>query len=413
MKGRNSSRVFLALALFLVIGCSEILYSVHGLQGSLGILTHGTVKYPVSLIFGVVGTWNKQDTSHVLDAYQRGIRVWRICVSWHAYETSEGKFNQTYVSLMRDYIHTIKSAGLKVNVQIAFQYPPKWIFNYSGSRYVNQYGDEWVGDQAAGNNVVNAVFNHKIREIQANTIKHFFSDFGTDFWAVDLSIGPYGEISYPDANYLGNKNCYWAYDMYAQLVCPVPRWRPGEPSPNHINAELFANWYMDSMKDYILWQINEIRKYFTGPIHGLFGDWGLRTGWFENAVNADLNGSSHGEYPTELMQRGMDFKRYIEAVTDTKFVISCTWMDPDPSSYNDESLSDTNWSNVKYLAEQAKSRSFRYIGENGGARNFEWTFNNVKRLGYTGLIWHNEKWLYEDPSCIDAYEQYIQSAVNE
>jgi hypothetical protein len=125
--------------------------------------------------------------------------------------------------------------------------------------------DEWVQESSSGKNTANAVFNPNIRRVQANTIKCFFRDFGVDFWAVDLSIGIYGEVSFPEADFRGETNSYWAFDEHAQANCPVPDWSPGDASENSSSARIFVNWYIDCMNDYVIWQIGEIRKHYSGP----------------------------------------------------------------------------------------------------------------------------------------------------
>jgi len=162
------------------------------------------------------------------------------------------------------------------------------------------------------------------------------------------------------------------------------------------------------MSDYVRWQIGEIRKHYSGRIHCLFGGWGLRADWQEEAIASDLSGSTYGEYPAELVQRGLDFRRLIELIDDDNFSVCCTWMDPDPLWYDDNSPQDEDWSPPKYLSQLAESNSFSYVGENGGARSFVWSFENLKRYGYGCLTWLNEEWLWEDPSRIEAFENEIK-----
>lgn len=361
-----------------------------------------------SVLFGVIGSYISQDVSHLEDAFRRGIRVWRICVPWDLYEPVEGFFDPEYVRKTEAYMRKITEAGLNVEVQLSFQNPPPWVFTYPGSRFRNQFGDEWIQEPSSGKNTANAVFNPHIRRIQSNTMEAFFRDFGTDFWTVDLSIGIYGEVSYPEADFRGEINSYWAFDEHAQAWCPVPGWIPGEASENNSSARIFANWYLDSMIDYVRWQIEEIRKHYSGRINCLFGGWGLRADWLEDAIASDLSGSTFAEYPAELVQRGLDFRRLIESIDDDNFSVCCTWMDPDPRWYDDDSPREENWSPPKYLSQLAESNSFSYFGENGGAKSFVWSFENLKRCGYGCLTWLNEEWLWEDPSRIEAFENEIK-----
>jgi hypothetical protein len=95
-------------------------------------------KMSEPVLFGVIGSYIAQDTSHLEDAYGRGIRVWRICIPWDLYEPMEGFFDREYIQKTRDYIAAIREAGLKVEVQLSFQNPPSWVFAYPGSRFRNQ-----------------------------------------------------------------------------------------------------------------------------------------------------------------------------------------------------------------------------------------------------------------------------------
>jgi hypothetical protein len=224
---------------------------------------------------------------------------------------------------------------------------------------------------------------------------------------VDLSVGIYGEVSYPEADFMGKTNSYWAFDENAQATCPVPGWTPGEASEKNSSARIFVYWYIDSMNDYIRWQIREMRKHYSGRINCLFGGWGLRGDWLKNAISTGLSGSTYGEYPAELDQRVLGFRRLIESIDDDNFSVCCTWMDPDPRWYDDNSLREEDWSPPRYLSQLAKSNSFSCVGENGGAKSFPWAFETLKRCGYGYLIWLNEEWLWEDPSRIETFEKKI------
>jgi hypothetical protein len=133
----------------------------------------------------------------------------------------------------------------------------------------------------------------------------------------------------------------------------------------------------------------------------------LRGDWLEAAISTDLSGSTFGEYPAELVQRGLDFRRLIESIDDYNFSVCCTWMDPDPHWYDDDSPREEDWSPPRFLSQLAKSNSFSYVGENGGAKSLAWAFENLKRCGYGCLTWLNEEWLWEDPGRIEAFENEI------
>jgi hypothetical protein len=286
--------------------------------------------------------------------------------------------------------------GYKLILSLGVHDPPTWVFGYPNSRYVNQFGQiynlqEGLYDQGDAN----AVFNPKVRELMGSYIARVFADLGTDFVAVRIGGGRYGELTYPPTSYEGRTNAYWAFDANARASSPTPNWLPGQPSPNG-EAKRFLEWYLDSLKGYEQWQIATLREHYTGPLMLLFPSWGIRPGEIDQAVGVNLNGSTSAEINGEV-QRGYDFARQVSAIGDQGVVVTTTWLDADASK---DSGSDPRfWSPVKYLASLANAHPLKLqrYGENTGQGNsatMQFAISQMKKYGLFGLAWFNESELY-------------------
>lgn len=120
---------------------------------------------------------------------------------------------------------------------------PTWLFGAAGvSRLKNQYGVEW-NPESFGNtpDSMASIWDDRYKALFQQYVQRVFDNFGNNFYAVYLSIGQYGEVSYPihgadsahpdwQEDFYGHTNCYWAYDSHAQQNCPVEvrGWKPGD-----------------------------------------------------------------------------------------------------------------------------------------------------------------------------------------
>lgn len=344
-------------------------------------------------------------TSRISTNFSAGIRLAHIDLGWDQYEPNEGTFNSTYINSVKSQITSYRNAGMQVVLGFGIQQPPSWVFSYPNSRYVNQF-DQQFTSATNGKNTSNMVFNDTLRQKQENYIKQVFSDLGSNFYAVRIGGGWYGELNYPDASFGGSNNNYWAYDNIAQgktaglpsgiSANPVPGWIPGSASTNHTNASQFINWYLNSLKDYHDWQIKAYRKYYTGPLAMLYPSWGVRPGQLSAAVNVDLNGSTSTESNGEL-QRGFDYARYVSGINDPNVFVYTTWLNA--SNSGDGGTDQTQWSPIHYLWALASNNPLRLKtwGESSGANTFtemQLCFMQINNYGLPGMMWAFEPELY-------------------
>jgi hypothetical protein len=255
----------------------------------------------------------------------------------------------------------------------------------------------------------NLVFNPALRSEARDYVAQVFADLGTDFFAVRVGGGRFGELTYPPAKYGDVENNYWAFDANAALVSPAPGWRHGEPS-HHGEAAAFLHWYLDRLVEFQNWQIQTVRANFDGSIMVLYPSWGIRPGQIEAALAANLDGSTSAEINGEI-QRGFDFARQVSSVTDPMVIVTTTWLNADDSG--DDGTDPRYWSPVKYLAELASAHPLRLAvyGENSGgndAQTMQFCAEQVRRHGLIGMAWFREDQLFTDQyASLEDYRKII------
>lgn len=239
-----------------------------------------------------------------------------------------------------------------------------------------------------------------------------FAGLGNDFYAVRLGGGRYGELGYPAPLSGKDRNCYWAFDDLAQgkslgladgeVPCPVAGWKPGATSSDHAAARSFLNWYMASMENYHDWQIQEVRRYFAGPLLMLYPSiGGLRPGQLDAAIRDDCAGATQAEKTGEV-SRGYDTARFIAGITDPNVVVYSTWIDGFPGC-NDASADPERWNPAHYLASLAAAHQPPLLcgGENTGhpetPANMQVTFQRLRDDHLCVIFWAFEPGLF-DPS---------------
>jgi len=329
-----------------------------------------------------------------------GVSLVVLSVSWDRFQPTPKSLGTDYVAQLRAEADAYRAAGLRVVLGLGVQYPPDWLRDQPDARFVNQHGDAYI-DRAPGKNVANFVFNESIRERQLDYIAGIFQHLGADWAGVRLGGGWYGEVNYPAAKFAGKDNCYWAFDPIAQgkkyglpdgiAPCPVPGWKPGQPSPDNASARRFAEWYLDSLKNYHDWQIAAVRRYYDGPLMMLYPSWGIRPGQLDAAVAGNLAGTTPPEKNGEV-QRGFDFARFIGGIRDPKVWVQCTWLDSNPAWSDDTSDNPVRWSPPKFLASLARAHNppLRVSAENtggGGMAALRLSAKRIQELDIDALFW--------------------------
>jgi hypothetical protein len=335
-----------------------------------------------------------------------GVDLVTLSVRWNRFEPVEGQIDSGYLSQVRNEVAQYRAAGMEIVLGTGVHHPPAWVLNHPDSRYVNQYGDPYASAET-GKGIANMIFNQTMRDKQDAYLGRLFGALGTDFYGVRLGGGWYGELNYPEPTYNGRTNSYWGFDAIALgdtgglpehvRPNPVPNWRPGMPSRTNEPAR-FANWYMESLRNYHDWQITTVRQWYGGRLLMLYPSWGIRPGQLDAAVAANLAGTTTAERNGEI-QRGFDFARYIAGITDPDVVVYTTWLNADASA--DNRADQRYWSPVKYLAHLAQSRPqpLDVMGENTGrdtAQDMSLSFHQLRQHQLIGLVWAFEPELFDD-----------------
>lgn len=358
------------------------------------------------------------DGTHLQEERAAGVEAKVVELSWRQYYPSEGKIDTAYVRSKKAEMEELRKAGFDIILSLGYHDTPPWLHeNYRNTYYVSQFGEGWTGDtfddgHPVDNGDANLVFNHRLRGLVASYMKDVFREFGSDFYAVRLGGGRYGELTYPPADFGRRDNVYWAYDENAQkraAKAGFGGWRPGEPSPEG-EAGRFLNWYLDSLVSYQGWQVDAVREAgYSGRIMMLYPGWGIRPEQIEEATSTNLDGSTSAEVNGEI-QSGRDFARQVGAIEDENVLVTTTWLDADAT--RDDGQDPRFWSPAKYLSSQAESNPARpgLYGENTGSGSLEdmqVAAHQMRRYGLIGMAWYDEEQLFsgryatlEDYKCV-------------
>ena len=349
-----------------------------------------------SYLFGTLQT----NPANATTEYNDGITLAHIDLNWAQYEPQQNYFSSSYINSIKAQISQLRASGMQVVLGFGTQYAPNWIFSFPNSRYIDQYGDQFIVT-SPGKDIPDFVFNQAVRDQVDLYLSHVFADLGTNFYAVRAGGGWYGELNYAEASYNNHTNCYWGFDNLAQgkasglaagiSTDPVPGWIPGTPSANHVEAMEFLNWYINSLENYQNWQISTISKYYQGNIAVLYPSWGIRPSGYTAAVNDDLNGNS-GEEQTGEVENAWDFSQMISSITDPKVIPYTTWIDSNPSFGDDNSTDQTLWSPAHWIAYLAQKNPLRLRvwGETTGSDNFTYmqlALSRMAQYNYMGIMW--------------------------
>jgi hypothetical protein len=340
---------------------------------------------------------------------EAGWNVAVIPVSWDRFEPEEGHFNLGEAKRLKEEAKAYRELGYRLQLDLGFQYSPKWIFGLPSSRFRNQFGEEHKSGDP-GREVANAVFNQAVRDRMAAYMEAVFREVGADWDWVRLGGGFYGEVNFPIHRFAGKTNCYWAFDDLAQgkvmglpdgiAVCPVPGWKPGDQ--DEASARSFLEWYLGAQQNYHDWQIKTARRWYSGDLCMLYGSWGIRPGWKEKAIATCLDGSSSGEAVGELSS-GYDWERVIGGIRDPRVIVYCTWLDAPRKDCNDDGADAVRWSPVHWQSSLAEKNPLRLRvwGENTGRGDrdaLKVTFERMRRYRLMGVLWAFESDLFADPA---------------
>jgi hypothetical protein len=187
------------------------------------------------------------DQTHLPDEYQAGIRLKNVCISWNLYETSAGVFSADYRQQKIEEIRALRAQGFSIVLRVNPFPVPAWYFaTYPNARFKDQFGHEW--DPDVHSNTMDSVVSYwepHFRTEFDRYVAQVFQDLGNNYWAVYLTIGKWGEATYPE-NYNDANNCYWAFDAnaVADLAARAAQYPAAQgyvPGQNGIAGERVVN----------------------------------------------------------------------------------------------------------------------------------------------------------------------------
>ena len=303
-------------------------------------------------LLGVLGA-SEQNFSQ---EHSAGVNVVTIAVGWNDAEPSAGAFSPSFVQGVKSEIASAKSSGLGVVLDPGLQYPPAWVFSLpGGTRFVNQYGDEFTGSETSGNNVANAVTDMAVRNAESTYLAWLGRNIPVgSLTAIRQGGGPLGELRYPDADYDGHTDSYWAYDASTQAASPVAGWVPG--SGTSAQAARFLSSYNGDLDNYGRW--------LNGQLEADFGTEQLvmLPGWGERPQGAALEVAHLLTLNMDEFNEGLAWSSLLHSLPDAKHSVAYTTYLDAPTVLPTLELEDP----ADYLASVVAGTSIRLGGENTG-----------------------------------------------
>ncbi len=171
---------------------------------------------------------NPTDQARLAEEYQVGIRLKNVYIRWSEYEPTQGQYSAAYIAQKQEEIKQLRMAGFTILLRINPFPFPDWVFATNPDVHLkNQYGFEWdpeknTPERQASHSVDSSrsavsVWDPDYRAAFKTYLTHVFQDFGTNFWGVYLTVGQWGEVTFPsDKDYYGHSNCYWGWDPHAR-----------------------------------------------------------------------------------------------------------------------------------------------------------------------------------------------------
>ncbi|MFG1993945.1 beta-galactosidase [Actinoplanes sp. NPDC048988] len=288
---------------------------------------------------GIIGNYSDADMRSMRSAGGAGDAL--VEMNWSQAEPAPGQFDVRYLDSVAARAATLRAMGYTISLNTGIQSAPAWLLARPGARYVDQNGVTYTGGREP-----NLVFGTAYRPLAVRYLTRVFQQLGTDFSLVRAGGGHWGELTYPSSE--KQRNLYFAFDVNAARLNPVPGWKPGQPSRAG-QAAKFLNWYLNALAGYQNWQITALRQAgWAGTVAMLYPSYGMRAGDFDKAVATNLSGTSSAEINGEV-QRGYDATRQIGALKDKKVAVYGTWAE--------------NADTVAYLAGLARGKGLPVMAE--------------------------------------------------
>lgn len=294
-------------------------------------------------------------------------------------------------------IQNVLTAGLKVCLRVCPQYPPSFVQS-AVPPFKRQDGATHTAAQSSGANVRDWVWSKTGRDYLADFMTKLFTQLN---WAnierVQVGGLLYGELQYPDSN--GTTAPYWwgysapaqtGTDLAARMaVCPNPGYVPSGGTTWTDADDTWVTWYQQSLINFMVWLIEQHRKWFNGPIWVMHPGAGLRD------VSQTPTSSTQGTNYRINNAKGLDWSAQLGSYPDANVHPYSTWADSDhfwtPAPYS--GVNDGNAAPWWHLLRIARTvgRAGRIWGENtGGQSNTDMNrvfSQGAVAFGFEGLTW--------------------------
>ncbi|HEX4202857.1 MAG TPA: hypothetical protein VHZ51_01375, partial [Ktedonobacteraceae bacterium] len=323
-------------------------------------------------------------------------------------------------------------------------YPPSWVMNLAGARYVNQYGVNAPPTWAGGYEEPNFIFSQTVRGRVAQFETHMMHQFASDpaigfknIWAVRYVNGSLGEVLYPPADdQRGHTNSYWGFDANAQGQAadrpatipanPFPGWKPGEKTYHGqpfstTQVQQWYSWYLNAHTDFVNWHTQLYRDprgiNYQGYLQLQTPGFGARAFEYRGSISHYLDGSQD---PNGTVARAAVWYELYPALTNRTNVVAyvssmadSSGIPQDDGCHGGESLVDyntdpqvNNWSAARYITGLADKYGMQKNGENPGlgdphlnaaaynALMLQKAASQMASCNFQGMFWAHDSDLY-------------------
>lgn len=365
-----------------ILGVVGVLLAASCSSASAAILT-ASPDEPLTGASGPILGVLEVGGTHFAAEKAAGVRLVTVDIGWRNAEPTQGTLDRAELAKVDTEIRSATAAGFAVVLDPGIQYPPDWVFDLpGGTRFVNQYGDVFTGDGGSGKRVANAVTNEAVRLALGRYLSMLGGQLSPDkLLAIRQGGGPTGELRYPDAEYNGHTNCWWAYDSSTQESSPVPGWKPGTGTTEE--AAQFLTTYNSNLVDFGVWLNAQFRGDFAITSLVMLPGWGERPGFLESIVNSRLTKSK------DEWNQGLDWTNLLRLLPDRTSVAYTTYLDAPSFESNQPETEDP----AHFVAQLAAPEHLRIGGENTGNNSAEELHLSLQRavaLRFVMVNWMSE-----------------------
>lgn len=335
-----------------------------------------------SPMVGIVGASGR----YYSEEHAAGVEAVTLGVSWNDAEPTPDGFSNAYGASIRSRIAAGRAAGLKVVLDPGVQYAPNWVFSLpGGTRFVNQFGAAFGGAPGSGDEVPNGVTDGSVRNAESRYFAWLGAQIpGGEVIAVRQGGGPFGELRYPDPDFRGHTDSFWAYDASTQATSPVPGWKPGTGTP--AQAREFLDAYNQALDSYGAWLNGQMEADFHTELLVMLPGWGERPESVapEVASRLTLNLPEFNE--------GLDWTDLLRSLPDPSDSVAYTTYLDAPSFGTTTQLEDP----ADYIASLVAGTRILLGGENTGdgtVASLGLCIDRARVLGYYIMQWMDESQL--------------------